>query len=376
LGSVRQLLDTTGQIEANYAYDPFGVPLVEGEVYNPYQYTGEAWDGEVGLLYLRARYYQPEVGRFVTRDAWGGDVWRPATLNRYVYVRNNAVNLGDSSGLDNQPPEYATPTPTLKHLQGQIEEGWEEVFGEPYPSVPLLTAENSCTECVGRGSDPLGLQDLELPHRSRQGCAVRAIPCALLSQETAPTWEIRAQNPGTGLLFQGSAVYPPRKVWFRSQAFGGASLDSGLEASVRIYMNGAHVEVLDTFDTADMASVGYLPEFPGMMYRYGRVTTTHGEGTNFYFRTVERHNAFNVPVEQGPLDLIPPWQRGKGEAIAWVPRDEGLAVPAKIRLVWGITTSRYVSGPVFDVMPELGAESYDVSLQQVYGDLRIDKCPP
>jgi RHS repeat-associated protein len=63
LGSVRQLLDTTGQIETNYAYDPFGVPLVEGEVYNPYQFTGEAWDAEVELAYLRARYYQPEEVR-------------------------------------------------------------------------------------------------------------------------------------------------------------------------------------------------------------------------------------------------------------------------------------------------------------------------
>ena len=376
LGSVRQLVDTTGQIETNYAYDPFGVPLVGGDVYNPYQYTGEAWDAEVELLYLRARYYQPETGRFVTKDPWAGNRLSPSTLNRYVYVRSNPVNLGDPSGLDNQPPEYPAPTPTLKKLQEQTEEGWEEVFGEPYPSLPLLRAENKCTGCVARGSDPLGLQDLDLPHRSRQGCTVRTIPCALLSQDTGPTWDMWAQNPGTGLLFQGSAVYPPRKVWFRSQAFGGASLDSGLEARVRIYMNGAYVEVLDTFDTANMASVGYLPEFPGMMYRYGRVMATRGEGTNFYFRTVERHNAYNVPVEQGPLDLIPPWQRGKGEAFAWVPRDEDLAVPAKIRMVWGITKSRYVNGPLFDVMPELGAESYDVSLQQVYGDLRIDKCPP
>jgi RHS repeat-associated protein len=72
LGSVRQLVDTTGEIETNYAYDPFGVPLVGGEVYNPYQYTGEAWDAEVELLYLRARYYQPEVGRFITKDPWEG----------------------------------------------------------------------------------------------------------------------------------------------------------------------------------------------------------------------------------------------------------------------------------------------------------------
>ena len=104
LGSVRQLVDTTGQIETNYAYDPFGVPLVGGDVYNPYQFTGEAWDAEVGLLYLRARYYQPEVGRFVMKDPLAGDVWRPGTLNRYVYVVNNPVNLLDPTGMDAPDP--------------------------------------------------------------------------------------------------------------------------------------------------------------------------------------------------------------------------------------------------------------------------------
>jgi RHS repeat-associated protein len=99
LGSVRQLVDTTGQIETNYAYDPVGVQLVGGEVYNPYQFTGEAWDAEVELLYLRARYYQPEVGRFITKDPWRGDTWEAATLNRYAYARNGPVNSTDPSGL-------------------------------------------------------------------------------------------------------------------------------------------------------------------------------------------------------------------------------------------------------------------------------------
>jgi len=95
---VRQLVDTTGQIETNYAYDPFGVPLAGGDVYNPYQYTGEAWDAEVGLLYLRARYYQPEVGRFITKDPWEGDPWTPPTLNLYSYARSNPASLVDRSG--------------------------------------------------------------------------------------------------------------------------------------------------------------------------------------------------------------------------------------------------------------------------------------
>jgi RHS repeat-associated protein len=121
LGSVRQLLDSTGQIATKYAYDPFGVPLVGNGVPNPWQFTGEAWDSEVELLYLRARYYQPEAGRFISKDPWGGERRRPDTLNRYVYVTNNPVNLVDHTGLQaeeawrnyagRQGPEAAPPLP-------------------------------------------------------------------------------------------------------------------------------------------------------------------------------------------------------------------------------------------------------------------------
>jgi hypothetical protein len=56
------------------------------------------------LLYLRARYYQPEVGRLITKDPWRGNTERPGTLNRYVYVTNNPVNWIDPGGLDGGGP--------------------------------------------------------------------------------------------------------------------------------------------------------------------------------------------------------------------------------------------------------------------------------
>jgi RHS repeat-associated protein len=120
LGSVRQLLDSTGGIEANYAYDPFGVPVVEGDASNPNQFTGEAWDAEVELLYLRARYYQPETGRFITKDPWEGDRRSPTTLNPYVYGSDNPINLVDPSGSrpeDSFPSWQDPPVVTYIHRQ-------------------------------------------------------------------------------------------------------------------------------------------------------------------------------------------------------------------------------------------------------------------
>ena len=107
LGSVRQLVDTTGQVETSYSYDPFGVPVVAGDVSNPYQFTGEAWGEEVELLYLRARYYQPGTGRFITKDPWAGDMWEPGSLHRYSYVRGNPVNGTDPTGLEGPGPYFS-----------------------------------------------------------------------------------------------------------------------------------------------------------------------------------------------------------------------------------------------------------------------------
>lgn len=68
LGSVRGLTDRNGITKGLYAYDAFGKPLISASpVDNDFQYTGEQVDDETGLIYLRSRYYDPEVGRFISR---------------------------------------------------------------------------------------------------------------------------------------------------------------------------------------------------------------------------------------------------------------------------------------------------------------------
>ena len=56
------------------------------------------WDSEAGLQYLRARYYDPEIGRFLTRDSITGVIENPLSQNRYTYDWNNPVNYTDPSG--------------------------------------------------------------------------------------------------------------------------------------------------------------------------------------------------------------------------------------------------------------------------------------
>lgn len=78
-----------------YTYDAYGNAIRDnGEDDNPYRYCGENYDEETGLYYLRARYYDPSIGRFMSED--------PAQdgLNWYVYCGNNPVMFVDPSGLD------------------------------------------------------------------------------------------------------------------------------------------------------------------------------------------------------------------------------------------------------------------------------------
>jgi len=79
------------------AYTPFGLDLSSsGESTNSLAYTGREQDNESGLYYYRARYYDPEVGRFISEDPLGFE----AGINFYAYVNNNPVNLRDPMGLE------------------------------------------------------------------------------------------------------------------------------------------------------------------------------------------------------------------------------------------------------------------------------------
>jgi RHS repeat-associated protein len=96
---VRQLVDSQGYLVQRYEYSPFGEALAsEGRRTNSLRYTGEQWDNDTGLLYLRARWYDPSVGRFTTRDPFPGFSALPQTQHPYVYVGNNPINLTDPSG--------------------------------------------------------------------------------------------------------------------------------------------------------------------------------------------------------------------------------------------------------------------------------------
>lgn len=65
---------------------------------NLFGYTGLGYDYDSGLTYARARYYKPEIGRFISEDTYRGDLWNPRSQNGYAYVWNNPLRYVDPSG--------------------------------------------------------------------------------------------------------------------------------------------------------------------------------------------------------------------------------------------------------------------------------------
>jgi RHS repeat-associated protein len=100
LGSTIALTDQLGMVQAHYRYDAWGnLEQSLGNVPNRFLFTGEEQDPQTGLYYLRARWYDPRVGRFLTKDPFGGLAERPQSVYPYIYVSNNPANLVDPLGI-------------------------------------------------------------------------------------------------------------------------------------------------------------------------------------------------------------------------------------------------------------------------------------
>ena len=124
LGSVIALTDSTEAIKTQYVYDPFGSTTVIGEGSdNPFQYTGRESDG-TGLIYYRARYYSPEIQRFISEDPIGFE----GGINFFAYVRNNSLNRNDPNG-EIGLPEIAFGIGTLAWI-------WYTYYDSRHPEDP------------------------------------------------------------------------------------------------------------------------------------------------------------------------------------------------------------------------------------------------
>jgi len=97
--NVRALTDSNGLVTDTYTYDAFGVITERtGTTENDYLYNCQQYDGNLRFYYLRARWYSPDRGVFVSQDQFEGIYTDPVTLHKYLYANANPVNNSDPTG--------------------------------------------------------------------------------------------------------------------------------------------------------------------------------------------------------------------------------------------------------------------------------------
>lgn len=98
-GSTRMLTDGSGAVQNTFTYDAYGTLIAsDASPQTSYLYCCEQWDSDLGMYYLRARYYKPDTGRFWTMDTYEGDQGEPLGLHKYAYCQADPVGGKDPSG--------------------------------------------------------------------------------------------------------------------------------------------------------------------------------------------------------------------------------------------------------------------------------------
>jgi RHS repeat-associated protein len=96
---VRQLTDGSGLVTDTYIYDAYGRLLSStGGTDNSYGYQSQRTDSDSGLQYLRARYYDPNLGQFTSVDPRSGSLDSPISQHRYLYANANPLTFFDPTG--------------------------------------------------------------------------------------------------------------------------------------------------------------------------------------------------------------------------------------------------------------------------------------
>ncbi|MEM6251324.1 MAG: DUF4114 domain-containing protein [Cyanobacteria bacterium P01_D01_bin.156] len=175
LGSTRILTNLSGVATDRYIYDAYGQPLYSIEdTNNNYLFTGEQFDSETGLTYLRARYYDPATGRFTSQDPFDGYPAFPETLHDYFYAINNPINFIDPSG------RVVFPEHSIKNfsLEAEVASGALSL-GRAIFLLKQFSA-STLRYTAGVGTPLAGIQDKVKPFLNKGGVFIRTYQTQLV----------------------------------------------------------------------------------------------------------------------------------------------------------------------------------------------------
>lgn len=215
LGSVRQLTHESGAIVLTRSYDPYGGVLSSsGSVDSMYGFTGEQTDPS-GMVYLRARYYNPSNGLFATRDVWQGQITQPRTFHKWDYALDNPTRYADPAG--------SAPLPLIAFLMSRS-------AGEAVMYAKLFYSKagslRKCASEPGHGHSPsnMTVDDLLTDYICERGkTPLQFKGDARLTQQLARSsilQQLRTRFFATG------KQYLKGRQYFDNSEFLGATIDS------------------------------------------------------------------------------------------------------------------------------------------------------
>lgn len=178
IGNTTALTDAAGNVSDTYAYLPYGETFAgAGNVTtNPFKFVGRfgVMDEGNGLQYMRARYYKPDVGRFMSLDAIAGNSEEPQSLNRSAYALGNPLRGIDPSGLTSMVEEIDYNDEGI-HLSPAVKQYLKNVAKEAYATVIDQPA-TELRSCVSNLNTELAKTNTESQYRLVG--AVGTVACA------------------------------------------------------------------------------------------------------------------------------------------------------------------------------------------------------
>jgi RHS repeat-associated protein len=172
-GTVRQLTNAAGSVTDTYDYDAYGnVVNTTGSTSNEFLYRGEQLDSDLSLYYLRARYYNPLTGKFLSQDPYPGEIFRPASLHRYRFANGNPVNRLDPRGMSAEEEEGAVEAKLDLAAEGGEEKVASEVNCELGTTASLMAAVSPEADLVLEAVKIEGSECAAEAERTGETCAL------------------------------------------------------------------------------------------------------------------------------------------------------------------------------------------------------------
>ncbi|MCM3748343.1 hypothetical protein M3223_13385 [Paenibacillus pasadenensis] len=254
-GDVTDLRDSTGNVSLNqYKYDIWGGLISSQEtVSNPFQYSGEYWDSKAGLQYLRARWYDPSMGRFITEDSYKGELTNPLSQNLYTYVHNNPLayidptgNVAESKELFNINLQLNQYKANWSHFDGMYRVSQDNNMKNYYKglrdlqssSAALLRSENSHLTGLLKSSDSVQTVQVLEYNSSTIGSTHKEKITVRIDQNNTVYYALPRESDSTGELISTQSKFNETHGTIASNLIGELSLPVGRVGKMMIVVTG------------------------------------------------------------------------------------------------------------------------------------------